>query len=117
MLRGFSPQAAVDAPRFCISAGLSDAEVQGETAGDINSAVFFEDTFNPDVVARLRGENAGYVTGDTILTNRPLSEMGHDIQVVSGSARSMVGRAQVIERTVLGKDVVYGAGELAFIGW
>lgn len=56
MLRGFSPQEAVDAPRFCISAGLADAEVAAETAGDINSAVFFESTFNPETVHKLRGE-------------------------------------------------------------
>jgi gamma-glutamyltranspeptidase/glutathione hydrolase len=52
MLRGFSPQQAVDAPRFCISAGLGDAEVS-----DINSIVFFEDTFDPDVVAKLQGKS------------------------------------------------------------
>lgn len=55
MLRGFSPQEAVDAPRFCISAGLGDSEVAPETAGDINSAVYFEDTFDPEVVSKLRG--------------------------------------------------------------
>jgi gamma-glutamyltranspeptidase/glutathione hydrolase len=55
MLRGFSPQQAVDAPRFCISAG--DTEVRAEAAGDINSIVFFEDTFDPDVVAKLQGKS------------------------------------------------------------
>lgn len=56
MLHGLSPQQAVDAPRFCISAGLGDAEVRADTTGNINSVVFFEDTFNPDVVAKLRGK-------------------------------------------------------------
>lgn len=37
-------------------------------------------------------------------------EMGHDAQVVSGASRSMMGRAQLIERVVHGEDIVWGAG-------
>jgi gamma-glutamyltranspeptidase/glutathione hydrolase len=55
MLRGLTPQEAVDAPRFCISAGSPDSLVAGETAGDINSAVYFENTFDFDVIQKLRG--------------------------------------------------------------
>ena len=50
MLRGFTPQSALEAPRFCISAGSPDAEVvkNSETAaGDINSTVFFEEGISP----------------------------------------------------------------------
>ena len=57
MLRGFTPQAALDAPRFCISAGSPDSVVEGaeEKAGDINSEVYFEEGIPEDVIARLRG--------------------------------------------------------------
>lgn len=57
MLRGFTPQAAVDAPRFCVSSGLPDSEVRdaGE-AGDANSEVFFEEGIPESTVAKLRGE-------------------------------------------------------------
>ncbi|KAF8315335.1 gamma-glutamyltranspeptidase [Clavulina sp. PMI_390] len=84
MMRGFSPQAAVDAARFCISAGLPDAEVGGSTAGNINSTVYFEDTLDPN--------------------------MGHRVLTLKGTQRAMMGRAQVIERVVSGDDVVWGAG-------
>ena len=56
ILRGFSPQAALDAPRFCISAGSPDTQTQttGE-AGDINSEVYFEEGIPVETVNRLRG--------------------------------------------------------------
>jgi len=82
MLRGFSPQQAVDAPRFC---------VQVDEDADGNSIIFFEDTFEPEVVTELQ-------------------EMGHAVQVVSGTARSLMGRAQLIERSVHIDGVVWGAG-------
>lgn len=72
MLRGFSPQQAVDAPRFCISAGLADAEVAGSTAGDINSIVFFENSFDLDTVAQLKGTLFIQVT---LLTENPTKHM------------------------------------------
>lgn len=65
MLRGFTPQAALDAPRFCISAAVPDAEVKTkdaegavqtqDSAGDINSEVYFEDGISEKTVAKLRG--------------------------------------------------------------
>ena len=56
MLRGFSPQAALDAPRFCISPGLPDQESSSTgSAGDINSEVYFEDGFAKETIAKLRG--------------------------------------------------------------
>jgi gamma-glutamyltranspeptidase/glutathione hydrolase len=51
MLRGFTAQAALDAPRFCISAGLESKEA-GRT-GQINSEVFFEDSIPEETVAKL----------------------------------------------------------------
>jgi hypothetical protein len=57
MLRGFTPQAALDAPRFCISAGSPDSEIKesGQKAGDINSEVYIEDGITPATVDKLRG--------------------------------------------------------------
>lgn len=57
ILRGFTAQAALDAPRFCISAG--SPETQGSdtgSAGDINSEVYFEEGISEDVVKKLRGK-------------------------------------------------------------
>ena len=54
MLRGFTAQAALDAPRFCISAGSPDS-LAGGAAGDINSEVYFEEGIPDATVARLRG--------------------------------------------------------------
>lgn len=57
VLRGFSPQAAVDAPRFCISTGTPDAIVRDERqAGEINSEVYLEEGISPDTVEKLRGK-------------------------------------------------------------
>jgi hypothetical protein len=55
ILRGFSPQAALDAPRVCISPGSPDAAVtNADRAGD-NSEVYFEDGISPEVVQELKG--------------------------------------------------------------
>lgn len=53
MLRGFTAQAAVDAPRFCISAGLESKDVC--RTGHVNSEVFFEDGIPKETIAKLRG--------------------------------------------------------------
>ena len=57
MLRGFTAQAALDAPRFCISAGSPDSEVKdaADKAGDINSEVYFEEGISEETVETLRG--------------------------------------------------------------
>ncbi|KAF8739348.1 hypothetical protein AX14_009919 [Amanita brunnescens Koide BX004] len=71
ILRGFTVQAALDAPRFCISAAVSEY---------VNSEVYFEDTFtSPETLDKLK-------------------EMGHKIQVLTGFSRSMVGRGQIIQK-------------------
>ena len=58
MLRGYTPQAALDAPRFCISAGSPETQNQNTgNAGDINSEVYFEEGIPDETVAKLRGTN------------------------------------------------------------
>lgn len=53
MLRGFTAQASLDAPRFCISAGSPDS-LQSDDAGDVNSEVYFEEGISEEVVEKLR---------------------------------------------------------------
>ncbi|OJT10074.1 hypothetical protein TRAPUB_13430 [Trametes pubescens] len=56
LLRGYTVQAALDAPRFCISAGSPDTEsAQSSESGDINSEVYFEEGITDAVVEKLRG--------------------------------------------------------------
>ena len=56
MLRGFTAQAALDAPRFCISAGSPETQSNSTgSAGDINSEVYFEEGIADDVVEKLKG--------------------------------------------------------------
>ncbi|KAG2023098.1 hypothetical protein CC2G_000795 [Coprinopsis cinerea AmutBmut pab1-1] len=81
ILRGFSVQEALDAPRFCISPGMPHAEgVQApERAGDVNSEVYFEEGIPDSTVQALR-------------------EMGHDARTTKGFKRAMMGRGQVIQK-------------------
>lgn len=80
VLRGFTVQAALDAPRFCISAGSPETQSR-ETgvAGDINSEVYFEDGISEATIQKLRN-------------------MGHDARIVTGFQRGMMGRGQVIQK-------------------
>ena len=57
ILRGFTPQAAVDAPRFCISAGSPETQTSNTgVAGDINSEVYIEEGVPDETLEKLRGE-------------------------------------------------------------
>jgi len=97
ILRGFTPQAALDAPRFCISAGMPDNESSSRnSAGDINSEVYFEDGFSKETIAKLRGRR--YVQVSCILLINVGIEMGHDARLVSGFKRGLMGRGQVIQK-------------------
>lgn len=56
ILRGYGVQAALDAPRFCISAGSPETESnQSGQSGDINSEVYFEEGIADEVIEKLRG--------------------------------------------------------------
>ena len=98
MLRGFTPQAALDAPRFCISAGSPDSVVEGaeEKAGDINSEVYFEEGIDTKVVETLRST---FFLGRSCLSrSNGQTDIGHDAHTASGLKRSMFGRGQVIQK-------------------
>ncbi|KAF9076162.1 gamma-glutamyltranspeptidase [Rhodocollybia butyracea] len=80
ILRGFTPQAALDAPRFCISAGSPETQNSSTgTPGDINSEVYFEEGIPEATINKLR-------------------EMGHDARLATGFSRGMLGRGQVIQK-------------------
>jgi gamma-glutamyltranspeptidase/glutathione hydrolase len=71
ILRGYTPQSAIDAPRFCIGAGMADQ-------GDTMSGVFFEEGIDEKVVEELK-------------------KMGHDTEIVpTWEKRGQFGRAQII---------------------
>ncbi|KAI0067789.1 gamma-glutamyltranspeptidase [Artomyces pyxidatus] len=82
MLRGYSPQAALDAPRFCISSGSPDSALENRgAAGDVNSEVYFEEGIDVKTVEALRSK-------------------GHDARLVTGWKRSTFGRGQIIQKII-----------------
>lgn len=73
ILRGHTPQAALDAPRFCIGTGMRDK-------GPIDSTVYLEEGIADSVAEELR-------------------QKGHTIVQVHGwDKRDQFGRGQVIMR-------------------
>ncbi|KAF1817575.1 gamma-glutamyltranspeptidase family protein [Eremomyces bilateralis CBS 781.70] len=82
---GMSPQAALDAPRVCIGAGLPD---QGDV---MDATVFVEEGMGKRTVEGLMG-------------------LGHAVEVVGGYGRGLFGRGQVIRAHWEGEQVVYSAG-------
>lgn len=81
-----SPQTALDAPRICIVSPDATEEV-----GDESTVVLLEEGIPEETVQELK-------------------KMGHDVQVVKGSARSVFGRGQVIRRHVDDGKGVWSAG-------
>lgn len=56
MLRGFTAQAALDAPRFCISAGMPDPDEKDPAAfGVVSGGINFEDAIPASTIQKLRG--------------------------------------------------------------
>jgi gamma-glutamyltranspeptidase/glutathione hydrolase len=76
----FTPQAALDAPRFCIGAGYK-----------LEPRVFLEEGIKPEVVEGLR-------------------KLGHEIEVVTGVERGVFGRGQIIRAHHDGGQLIYSAG-------
>lgn len=82
LVGGLNPQQALDAPRVCIGAGMADA-------GDVfDQTVYVEEGMPEETVRGLRA-------------------LGHQVKVVTGKARAMFGRGQIIRWTV---DDVDGTG-------
>ncbi|ORX40444.1 putative lincomycin-condensing protein lmbA [Kockovaella imperatae] len=78
-LRGFSSQSALDAPRFCISAGLPDNTTKGASnAGDMDSEIWIEEGISDEVIQQL-------------------TAMGHRCERASDYARFTMGRGQIIQ--------------------
>ena len=110
ILRGWSPQDALDAPRFCISAGLLDAPIKNaHGAGDINSEVYFEPGIPEGVVSKLKGGSLFCCTTLRNIAHLHYTEMGHDAKQVKGIGRSMMGRGQVIQKLKCAR-LVWAAG-------
>ncbi|KAL4938130.1 hypothetical protein BDV06DRAFT_232080 [Aspergillus oleicola] len=82
---GFHPQAALDAPRFCISAGNAE---MGKVP---NRTVYLEEGISEDVVQKLKG-------------------LGHEVQVLKGWERGMFGRGQIVRVHYDDGRLVYSAG-------
>lgn len=90
LVRGMDPQAAIDAPRFCIRDGIVDAKIglepwlprdsKGNETGD-------------RVIEAGEGGNGQCAGGECVAEE--LRKMGHDIVVVRGHGRAEMGRAQV----------------------
>lgn len=83
---GFDPQAALDAPRICVGAGMPD---QGKILG---STVYLEEGIDEKVA-------------------RQLEQMGNKVEIVTGwMTRGLFGRGQVIRVHFEDGQIVYSAG-------
>lgn len=80
----YNPQAALDAPRFCIGA----EHMPGD---NFARKVFLEEGISEGTCEKLR-------------------EMGHEAEIVGGYGRGVFGRGQVIRCHVDGGVNVYSAG-------
>lgn len=81
----YNPQAALDAPRICIGAGMPDA---GKV---LDPTVYLEEGISTQVADELKA-------------------MGHSVEVLKGYARGLFGRGQVIRCHMEDGKHVYSAG-------
>lgn len=96
VLFGFSPQEAVDAPRFCLEPNeeFRHLDVGKGSFGPIST---------PKTIVRLE-------EGIAAETVAALEKMGHLVDTVSGFARDVFGRAQCIKNISQSGRVVWAAG-------
>lgn len=80
----YNPQAALDAPRFCIGAGMPDQ-------GNLLDTVYLEEGITEKVAQELKS-------------------LGHNIEIVSGHKRGLFGRGQVIRCHKEDGKNIYSAG-------
>jgi gamma-glutamyltranspeptidase/glutathione hydrolase len=81
----YNPQVALDAPRFCIGAGMPG---EGKV---LDRTIFLEEGMSEEAIQGLK-------------------DLGHNINVLKGFKRGMFGRGQVIRCHYEGGKVVYSAG-------
>ena len=93
LLRGMDPQAAIDAPRFCIRDGMAN----GAVALEPWSAHAATDSCRTPEGEGGEEEGEGAEEGYEAVVEE-LRRLGHDIKVVRGHARVEMGRAQVRKR-------------------
>ncbi|KAF2092104.1 gamma-glutamyltranspeptidase [Saccharata proteae CBS 121410] len=83
-----NPQAALDAPRVCIGAGMPD---QANSRRNLDRTVYLEQGISEEVAVKLRS-------------------MGHQVKFVGGHMRGLFGRGQVIRCHSDDGQVVWSAG-------
>lgn len=89
LIRGMDPQAAIDAPRFCIRDGIVDAKIGLEPWLPRDARGRETSSTDEDL-----GEGSRQRSGGEHVAEK-LRKMGHDIVVVRGQGRAEMGRAQV----------------------
>lgn len=82
---GYNPQAALDAPRICIGAGMP------ELGKVLDRTVYVEEGISDETIEGLR-------------------KLGHQVRVLKGQERAMFGRGQIIRVHYDGEQLVYSAG-------
>ncbi|KAL9098580.1 MAG: hypothetical protein Q9163_005789 [Psora crenata] len=80
----YNPQAALDAPRICVGAGMPDQ-------GSLWDTVYLEEGISEDVAVELK-------------------RMGHNVAFVRGYERGLFGRGQVIRCHIEEGRYIYSAG-------
>lgn len=96
VLFGFTPQEAVDAPRFCLEPNEEHRHL------DVGKGSFGP-VSTPKTIVKLE-------EGISEETVEALEKMGHLVDYVSGFARDVFGRAQCIKNIGTGSQVVWAGG-------